>query len=155
MTTQVQTTTELNLSSQVSKFLSQPLKQLIGGKWIESASRQTFAVYNPATGDIIANVADGDRADIDQAVKAARHAFENSSWSKLTVSERSRLIWKLADLLEAHLEEFAELESLDNGKPVSVASVKVFLTKWWKEWLRKPKKSKLDQGLTLAQRWDR
>lgn len=123
MSTQLQAAAEIGLSSQVSKFLSQPLKLLIGGKWIEPASGQTFPVFNPATNQIITNAAAGESEDINQAVKAARQAFENGPWSKLTVSERGRLIWKLADLLEQHLEEFAELESLDNGKPISVARV--------------------------------
>ncbi|MBV9387854.1 MAG: aldehyde dehydrogenase family protein [Chroococcidiopsidaceae cyanobacterium CP_BM_ER_R8_30] len=115
--------TEVQLKTQTSKFLSQPFKLLIGGKWVESASGQTFPVFNPATGHTIAHVASGDSEDINRAVKAARSAFDSGPWSKLTVSERGRLIWKLADLLETHLEELAELESLDNGKPISVARV--------------------------------
>ncbi|AFY75640.1 NAD-dependent aldehyde dehydrogenase [Pleurocapsa sp. PCC 7327] len=121
MTTQIQKAVEPQLSSQVSQFLNQSFKHLIGGKWIDAANGQTLSVYDPATGRVIANVASGEREDIDRAVKAARHAFEEGTWTKFTVSERGRLIWKLADLLEAHLEEFAELESLDNGKPITVA----------------------------------
>src|SRR5208282_3236883 len=71
----------------------------------------------------VALVAEGDRADIDLAVKAAREAFENSPWSRMTPSERGRLLWKLADLLEQNLDEFAELEALDNGKPITIARV--------------------------------
>jgi phenylacetaldehyde dehydrogenase len=123
MTTGLQIAGDIQLSSQVSEFLNRSLKLLIGGKWVEAASGQTFPVFNPATDNTIAQVAAGDREDIDRAVKAARYAFENGPWSKITVSERGRLIWKLADLLEGHLEEFAELESLDNGKPISVARV--------------------------------
>ena len=89
---------------------------------MEAASGKTFATYNPATGEVLARVAEGDREDIDRAVKAARAAFETGRWlSQLTASERGRLIWKLADLLEENLEEFAELESLDNGKPFKIA----------------------------------
>ncbi|NMG18046.1 aldehyde dehydrogenase family protein [Brasilonema bromeliae] len=123
MSTLVQQAVGIPLSDQVSRFLTQPLKLLIGGKWVESASGQTFPVYNPATGQVIAHAASGESEDINRAVQAAREAFENGPWSKLTVSERGRLIWKLADLIEANLEEFAELESLDNGKPISVARV--------------------------------
>ena len=89
----------------------------------EAASGKTFPTYNPATGEVLARVAEGDREDIDRAVKAARAAFETGPWSKMTPSERGRLIWKLADLLEQNLEEFAELEMLDNGKPLKVARV--------------------------------
>jgi phenylacetaldehyde dehydrogenase len=94
---------------------------LIDGKWIEAASGKTFPTYNPATGDILAQVAEGDREDIDRAVKAARRAFESGPWRRMTASERGRLIWKLADMVEAHLEEFAQIETLDNGKPITVS----------------------------------
>ena len=94
---------------------------LIGGRWLEAASGKTFPTYNPATGEVLAHVAEGNSADVDKAVIAARKAFESGPWRTLTASERGRLIWKLADLLESHLEEFAQLESLDNGKPIGVA----------------------------------
>ncbi len=84
---------------------------------------KTFPVYNPATGEVMANIAAGDRADVDRAVAAARKAFESGAWPTMTASERGRLMWKLADLIEQHTEEFAQLESLDNGKPLSVARV--------------------------------
>lgn len=107
----------------VSSFVSQTRKMLINGKWVAAASGKTFPTYNPATGEVLAHIAEGDREDIDRAVKAARTAFETGRWSQLTPSERGRMIWKLADLLEDNLEEFAELESLDNGKPLTVARV--------------------------------
>jgi len=105
----------------VTSFVSRKHKMLINGRWIEAASGKTFPVYNPATGEVMAQVAEGDREDINRAVSAARNAFENGPWPNLTSSERGRLIWKLADLLEKNLEEFAELESLDNGKPLAIA----------------------------------
>jgi phenylacetaldehyde dehydrogenase len=114
-------TAEIPLHQQVKAFVGAPRKMLIGGRWVEAASGKTFPTYNPATGDVLAQVAEGDKADVDRAVAAARQAFEGGPWRKLTASERGRLIWKLADLIEAHLEEFAQLESLDNGKPVVVA----------------------------------
>jgi phenylacetaldehyde dehydrogenase len=107
----------------VSKFISKTHKMLINGKWAEAASGKTFPTYNPATGDVLSQVAEGDKEDINRAVKAARAAFETGPWSKLTPSERGRMIWKLGDLIEKHLEEFAQLESLDNGKPLSIARV--------------------------------
>src|SRR5437763_3126997 len=89
----------------------------IGGKWLDSASGKTFPTINPATGETICQVAEGDKADVDRAVKAARQAFEAGPWPKMNASERGRLLHKLADLLEKNREELAGLESLDNGKP--------------------------------------
>src|SRR5438876_1999722 len=97
------------------KVRDQPL--FIGGKWLDSVSRKTFATINPATGETICQVAEGDKADVDLAVKAARQAFEAGPWPKMNASERGRLLHKLADLLEKNREELAGLESLDNGKP--------------------------------------
>jgi len=107
----------------VSSFVARKQKMLINGKWVEAASGKTFPTYNPATGEVLANVAEGDREDIDRAVKAARAAFESGPWAKMSPAVRARLIWKLADLIEKHLEEFAQLESLDNGKPLAIARV--------------------------------
>ena len=103
---------------QVAEFVDKPRKMLINGKWVNAASGKTFPTYNPATGEILAQVAEGDSQDIEEAVRAARKAFDHGPWRKMTASERGRLIWKLADLLEEHTEEFAYLESLDNGKPL-------------------------------------
>lgn len=105
----------------VASFIEKPRKMLINGNWVEAVSGKTFPTYDPSTGEVLATIAEGDRADIDLAVKAARNAFDNGPWRKMTHSERGRLIWKLADLIEAHAEEFAYLESLDNGKPLTVA----------------------------------
>jgi phenylacetaldehyde dehydrogenase len=91
---------------------------LIGGQWVEARSGKTFETFNPATGEVLAHVAEGDRADIDQAVAAARKAFENGPWPDMSPSERGRLMWKLSDLIEQHHQELAELETLDNGKPL-------------------------------------
>ena len=109
------------LDDKVTRFVSKTQKMLINGKWVQSASGKTFATYNPATGEVLSQVAEGDREDIDRAVNSARAAFDTGPWSRLTASERGCLIWKLADLLEKNLEEFAQLESLDNGKPLKVA----------------------------------
>jgi len=107
----------------VTGFVSRKHKMLINGKWVNSASGKTFPTYNPATGEVLAEIAEGDREDINRAVEAARNAFDNGPWRRLTTSERGRLMWKLSDLLEENLEEFAELESLDNGKPLKIARV--------------------------------
>src|SRR5579871_2683662 len=106
------------MEEKVSGFIARKHKMLINGKWVESASGKTFPTYNPATGEVMSHIAEGDREDINRAVVAARNAFENGPWPRLTSSERGRLIWKLADLLEQHTQEFAELETLDNGKPL-------------------------------------
>src|SRR5713226_8502906 len=105
----------------VADFIEKPRKMLINGKCVNAASGKTFPTYNPATGEVLAQVAEGDREDIEQAVRAARQAFDHGPWRRMTASERGRVIWKLADLLEANTEEFAYLESLDNGKPLGVA----------------------------------
>ncbi len=115
------TTASQQIHPQVAEFIDKPRKMLINGQWVPAISGKTFPTYNPATGEVLAQVAEGDSADIEQAVKAARKAFDHGPWRKLTASERGRLIWKLADLLEAHTEEFAYLESLDNGKPLTIA----------------------------------
>ena len=112
---------EILPDKRVTSFVKERRKLLIGGQWVDAASGKTFPVQNPATGEVIAHVAEGDRQDIDRAVKAARRAFESGAWPRLTPSERGRLVWKLGDLILEHLEELAELESLDNGKPVTVS----------------------------------
>jgi len=94
-------------------------KMLIDGKWIDSASGKTFETLNPATGEVIARVAEGDAADVDKAVKAARKAFEKGPWRKMSARERGRILYKLADLIEQNKEELAKLETLDNGKPLA------------------------------------
>jgi phenylacetaldehyde dehydrogenase len=94
---------------------------LIDGKWVNAVSGKTFPTYNPATGEVLAQIAEGDREDIDLAVKAARKAFDSGPWSRMTASQRGRLIWKLGDLLEQNVEELATLETLDNGKPLAIA----------------------------------
>lgn len=108
-------------ADKASSFISKKHQMLINGKWMDSASGKRFPTYNPATGEVLAEIAEGDREDINRAVSAARAAFETGPWHRMTASERGRLVWKLADLLEENLEEFAELESLDNGKPLKVA----------------------------------
>jgi len=94
-------------------------KMLIGGKWESSVSGETFPTFHPATEEKIADVAKGNAQDVDRAVKAARKAFEEGPWPKMDARDRGRLLNKLADLVEANLEELAALETLDNGKPIS------------------------------------
>ncbi len=93
-------------------------KLLIDGQWRDSLSGKTFETVNPATEEVIAEVAEGDAADIDLAVKAARKAFDSGSWRKTDARDRGRMMFRLADLVEENIDELAELETLDNGKPI-------------------------------------
>ncbi|MEM8667480.1 MAG: aldehyde dehydrogenase family protein [Planctomycetota bacterium] len=90
----------------------------IDGKWVPAASGKTFATINPATEQEIAQVAEGDKEDIDAAAKAARDAFDSGPWSKMDARERGRLMYALAQRMEDELESLARLETLDNGKPL-------------------------------------
>ena len=95
-----------------------PGRLFIDGQWVETAKQ--FDTINPATGEVLTQIAQASPSDVDRAVAAARKAFEdrNGPWRKMSASERGRLIWHLADLLEKNIDEFAELETLDNGKPI-------------------------------------
>jgi aldehyde dehydrogenase (NAD+) len=97
------------------KVKDQPL--FIGGKWQDSVSGKTFPTVNPATGEVICHVAEADKADVDLAVRAARKAFNEGPWPRMSAAERGRLLHRLADLIEENKEELAALETLDNGKP--------------------------------------
>jgi aldehyde dehydrogenase (NAD+) len=101
-----------------TKVSVKPGKLLIDGKWVDGSKR--FETINPATEEVLTEVAEASAADVDRAVEAARRAFEdrNGPWRKLSASERGRLIWRLADLVERNIDELAELETLDNGKPI-------------------------------------
>jgi len=113
-----------NIDSRVAGFITGRHKLLINNRWEEPSSGKTFPTYDPSSGEVLAQIAAGDKADVDRAVKAARKAFDdNSPWRRMTPSDRGKLIWKLADLMEKHLEELALLETLDNGKPLGVARV--------------------------------
>src|SRR5262252_4390045 len=92
-------------------------KILINNRWTESESGKTFPVVNPSTGEEICQVAEADAADVDNAVSAARAAFEQGPWRKMAASKRGQLLNRLADLIEQHTDELAALEALDNGKP--------------------------------------
>ena len=102
-------------------FVGRRNRLLIDGKLVDAASGKTFPDYNPATGTILAQVAEAEAEDVDRAVKAARRAFDEGPWSKMSPSDRGKLLWKLAALIEQNSEELAEIELIDNGKPVTVA----------------------------------
>src|SRR5687768_14748620 len=92
-------------------------KLWIDGQWQDTQGGRTMTIENPATGEMIAEVVDASREDVDRAVHAARRAFYDGRWSKKTPYERSKAIWKLADLLETNAEEIGKLESENTGKP--------------------------------------
>ncbi|HUJ94433.1 MAG TPA: aldehyde dehydrogenase family protein [Terriglobales bacterium] len=117
------TAAPIEIQDSVTEFLKQPKKMLIGGRWLEAVSGKTFDTYNPATGEVLGRVAEGDRADIDLAVKAARKAFDEGPWPDMLPAERANLLWKIADLIDKNREELAELETLDNGKPLLFARI--------------------------------
>lgn len=108
----------LEVNERVEKFLQGTKKLYINGEFVESASAKTFETPNPATGETLATLYEGEAEDINRAVKAARKAFDEGKWSKMSAAQRSRLMYKLADLMEEHKEALAQLETLDNGKPI-------------------------------------
>ena len=121
-TPSVETGGKVARSSAALEFLkASPKKLLIGGKWVAAKSGKTFETINPATEEVLALVAEGDKADVDEAVKAARKAFEEGKWSKIGPHQRARYLFKIADLIDQHADELAELETLDNGKAKSQA----------------------------------
>ncbi|WP_338811368.1 aldehyde dehydrogenase family protein (plasmid) [Agrobacterium leguminum] len=109
------------LGADAARFLSGKHRMLIGNKWVESQSGKKFDVFDPATGRRISSVPEAGKEDVDKAVTAARQALENGPWSRMLPTERGKLLWRLADLLEQHADEFAQIESVDNGKPVGEA----------------------------------
>ncbi len=111
----------VTLDRNVEEFIATPRQLFINGQWSDAASGKTFDTPDPATGETLARVAEGDAEDIDRAVKAARKAFEEGPWRRMTPSERGRIVWKIGDLILEHVDELAQLESLDNGKPYPVA----------------------------------
>src|SRR5258708_28612035 len=101
----------------------QNYKLWINGAWTDSQGGQAMSVQNPATGEQIAQVVEGSRQDVDNAVQAAHTAFYDGRWSRLTPGERSMALWRLADLLEVHAAEFAKIESENTGKPYKLVSL--------------------------------
>ena len=114
--------TLIALNRKAVEFTSRPLKMLIGGKWVNAISEKRREIRNPADGELITTAAEGDKEDVDRAVAAARKAFEEGPWPKMKPAERAKLILKLADLIEDNAEEFAHLDTLDYGQPVSLTT---------------------------------
>jgi acyl-CoA reductase-like NAD-dependent aldehyde dehydrogenase len=106
----------VQIDPSVDRFVAKSRKMLIDGKWVDAASGKTFATINPADGSELARVAEGDAVDVDRAAKAARRVFDEGKWSHMPPAQREKILLKVADLIEAHATELAQLETLDNGK---------------------------------------
>src|SRR4051812_39827275 len=112
------------VSESTRDFLSHSSQDLlIGGERLASADGSTFETEDPSSGETLATVAQGGAEDVDRAVKAARTAFEESGWATISPAKRTALIGALADKVEENAEQLAQLESLDNGKPVKLAEM--------------------------------
>src|SRR5262244_4312147 len=96
-------------SSAVLDFLKKPKQLLIGGTWVAAKSGQTFATINPANEEVLALAAAGDKADVDEAVKVARKAYEDGTWPQTSPHQRARYLLAIADLIEKHADELATL----------------------------------------------
>jgi phenylacetaldehyde dehydrogenase len=102
-------------------FLAKPDKRmLIGGAWVDAANGRRLDAINPATGERLGTVPDADATDVDRAVAAAREAFEDGPWRSMVPAEKAKLLWRLGELIDQHIEELSELETLDQGKPLWV-----------------------------------
>ena len=104
----------------VAFIANEEKKLLIDGRWMTADSGEQIASINPATGDMIASIASANANDVDRAVNAARKALVSGPWSSITPSDRAKIMWRIADLMEEHIDELAELETLDQGKALYV-----------------------------------
>ena len=118
---------QVEVLPEVSKFLDGAPKMMIGGRLEEAASGQTFEVIDPSTGRAVTEVPRGDAADIDRAVAAARQAFEDGRWSGLRPGKRTEILYKVGELIKRNISELAQLEALDSGKPLSLASGEMWM----------------------------
>jgi acyl-CoA reductase-like NAD-dependent aldehyde dehydrogenase len=115
------TTAVAEIHPNLQSFLAKkPHKLLIGGRWTDAASGKTFKTHNPATGEVLSEVAEGDKKDVDAAVAAARQAL-SGPWGKMSPADREKILHRVADLIEKNADELAQLETLDNGKTIREA----------------------------------
>ncbi|WPJ98257.1 aldehyde dehydrogenase family protein [Pseudomonas putida] len=108
------------ISSEAASFLGKSHKLFIEGQWQDAQSGARRKVFDPATGKVIAEVADGDQADVEKAVSAARKSFDSGAWRKLSGSEKSKVLWRIGELIDKYSQELAELEVLDEGSPYGI-----------------------------------
>jgi acyl-CoA reductase-like NAD-dependent aldehyde dehydrogenase len=116
---QVESAAQGARNSAALSFLRKPKLLLIDGKWVPAKSGKTFETINPTNEEVLARIAEGDKADVDEAVKAARKAFDEGPWPGMNPHQRARLMFKIAELIDEHADELAEIETLDNGKPLT------------------------------------
>ncbi len=112
---------QYGVSDATRRFLAKPQKMFIDGAWVDSGNGATFDVFEPSTTGLVTRVPSGTTEDLDRAVTAARRQFDGGAWRRLKPLERERLIHRLADLIEAHADELAEIEAIDMGKSVTFA----------------------------------
>lgn len=129
-------------SAATENSLKRPFKMLIGGSWVDAESGETLETRNPADGSVIATIPAGDKADIDKAVAAARRAFEHGPWSTMQPGARAKILWRIAELIEERADVFAELETLDNGKPIRASRTldapgAAMYFRYWSGWCTK------------------
>src|SRR5699024_836168 len=110
------------LGAEARDFLARPHRLLIDGQWVDAADGRTFGTVDPATGNEITRVAHGGPEDVDRAVAAARRTFDDGAWATMTPREREQILWRIGDLLDARAELFGQIEALDNGKSVGIAT---------------------------------
>ncbi|MGE3148167.1 MAG: aldehyde dehydrogenase [Pseudorhodoplanes sp.] len=106
---------DMTANAIATRFLAREHRMLVDGQWVPAKSGKTFDVYNPATGEVIGRAPEGDKADIEAAVAAARRAFDQEVWWGLGPEKRGRILWRIGDLINQHGEELANLESINNG----------------------------------------
>ncbi len=104
---------------------------LIGGRWVDAASGKTFEDLNPTTGEVLATVAEADTEDVRRAVAAARVAFEEGPWGRMSGAERGKILIRIAELLEREADSIARLESQDNGRPIRETSAQAKIVPRW------------------------
>ena len=114
------------LLPEAKKFIEQTPKMMIGGKPVQSISGKTFEVIDPSTGKVLTEAPQGDAGDVDAAVAAAREAFDDRRWSGLRPGKRTEILFKLGELIKKNINELAQLEALDAGKPVNLASAEMW-----------------------------